>query len=70
MRLDCEFKLIAYPANKVLLDLRLASDVKEKKGFPLADCARDDGRILVEETRDAIGVVTAAFADIVREAEQ
>ena len=70
MRLDCEFKLIAYPANKVLLDLRLASDVKEKKGFPLADFARDDGRILVEETRDAIGVVTAAFADIVREAEQ
>ena len=69
MRLDCEFKLIAYPANRVLLDLRLTSEVKEKRGFPIAGFAKDDGRVLVEETRDAIGVVTATFADILREAD-
>ncbi|MFW6161338.1 MAG: hypothetical protein ACODAJ_01135 [Planctomycetota bacterium] len=69
MRLDCEFKLIAHPANEVLLDLRLASDVKEKSGFPLGDFLKGDGRVLMEETRDAIGVVTAALADILREAD-
>lgn len=69
MRLDCEFKLIAHPANVVLLDLRLVSAVEEKRGFPLADFAKDDGRVLVEETRDAIGVVTADLADILREAD-
>ena len=52
-----------------MLDLRLTSDVKEKRGFPIEDFARDDGRVLVQETRDAIGVVTAQFADIIREVE-
>ena len=69
VRLDVEFKLIAHPANEVLLDVRLDSDVKAKPGAALASFETDDGRLLIQETRDAIGVVTAQLADILRGGE-
>lgn len=69
VRLDVEFKLIAQPANQVLLDVRLNSDVKAKPGAALASFETDDGRLLIQETRDAVGVITAQLADILRAAE-
>jgi len=70
MRLDCEYKLITHPANHVALDIRFVADAQEKQGMTLADFSRDQGAILVRETREAADVVSAQFADALVETER
>ena len=69
MRLDVEYKLIAYPQNRVLLNVRLANEAKQKKGMSLVEFARDEGAALIQETRDAAEIVHAKFADFIVETE-
>lgn len=63
MRLDCEFKLIKHPENEVLLDTRVLSSPTDKSGLVLTEFAKNEGKLLVRETKQACEVVGASFKD-------
>lgn len=69
MRLDCEFKVIAFPQNELLFSNRFvySPSFDEKEGLSLTEFARGDGENLVVETKHACDVVTAQFRDVLVE---
>jgi hypothetical protein len=67
MRLDCEFKLIAQPENKVLFVAHVISSPEDKHGLSLLEFAAKEGENLVLETRQACDVVSAQFRDLIVE---
>ncbi len=67
MKVDCEYKVIRFPENEVIFNSRVLSLEKGKRGRPITEFARNEGDMLISETREACDVVHSKIHDLLLE---
>jgi len=67
MKLDCEYKMIAFPENRIIFDKRFTSLEAGKEGRPLEEFARDEGEVLVNESKESCNVVHSKVNELLIE---
>ncbi len=67
LKMDVGAKLITFPENEVVFDVRVVSQKAPKAGQSLLSFAARDGERLVREVREGCDVITAQIKDLIVE---